>query len=263
MTPLLSVEEIHTQYGQNRVHNGVSIEVAAGEVVAILGPNGAGKTTLMSAVAGTLRVTKGRIRVDGRDVTKASANVVAASGIALAPEGRRVFASQTVRENLELGAYTRKDRSDIATDVEQMYDLFPVLREKERQRAGELSGGQQQMLAIARGLMARPKLLLLDEPSLGLSPKLVQDLQRIIERLRDDLHMSMLLVEQNAGLALGVANRAYLIKNGVIVDSGDIDELRDSDRLGELYLGVHGGAGPAADAIAEASNEHPTMKEPS
>ncbi|MCY3887487.1 MAG: ABC transporter ATP-binding protein [Chloroflexi bacterium] len=233
---MLEVRDLHTAYGRTRVHRGVSITIEKGEIVAVLGPNGSGKTTLLGAIAGLLAVSDGRIIFSGDDVTGWTADRVTKAGVSLVPEGRRIFPGMTVRDNLALGAYTRSTQSDVDEDLERMLDYFPILRERLGAQGTDLSGGQQQMLAIARGLMARPTLILLDEPSLGLSPVLVQEIEGIIRGLRDEFGASVLLVEQNAGLALGVAERGYLMQTGAIAAEGSLEEMRNSGVMQELYL---------------------------
>ena len=233
---LLEVRDLHTAYGRTRVHRGVSMTIEKGEIVAVLGPNGAGKTTLLGAIAGLLAISDGRIIFNGDDVSDWPADRVTRAGVSLVPEGRRIFPGMTVRDNLALGAYTRSIQSEVDEDLERMLDYFPVLRERLGAQGTDLSGGQQQMLAIARGLMARPTLILLDEPSLGLSPVLVQEIEGIIGGLRDEFGASVLLVEQNAGLALGVAERGYLMQTGAIAAEGSLEEMRDSGVMQELYL---------------------------
>lgn len=234
---LLAVSDIHTSYGQIRVNRGVSAVVDEGEIVAVLGPNGAGKSTLLRAISGLLRPTSGTIRLAGEDLVGKPADEIANRGIVMVPEGRRIFAALTVQENLRLGAYSRRDRDEIEKDVERMEAYFPVLAQKRTAKGGELSGGQQQMLAIARGLMARPRVLLLDEPSLGLSPLLVKEVRDVVLDIRGRFGAAVLLVEQNAGLAFAVAQRGYLMTNGQIVADGTIAELRDAEMVQELYLG--------------------------
>ena len=241
----LEVEHLRTAYGAVVVSRDVSLAVDQQEIVTILGPNGAGKSTLLRAIAGLLRPKKGTIRWKGNDVTGMPADRMAGMGVVMVPEGRRVFADLTVQENLRLGAYCRKDRAAVEGDIRLMETYFQVLAAKRSARAGELSGGQQQMLAIARGLMARPRILLLDEPSLGLSPLLVKDVRSVILDVRDKFSASVLLVEQNAGLALAVAERGYLLQHGEIVASGPIAELRDDRLMHELYLGQARSAKPA------------------
>jgi branched-chain amino acid transport system ATP-binding protein len=235
---LLEVTDIHTAYGQIVVNRGVSLTVDEGEIVTVLGPNGAGKSTLLRAISGLLKPTKGAIRFQNKDMTRLPTEEFAKRGIVLVPEGRRVFSGLTVRENLQLGAYARRDRKAVQLDLERMEAYFPVLAERRDARAGQLSGGQQQMLAIARGLMASPRILLLDEPSLGLSPLLVAEIRNVILDVCGQFGAAVLLVEQNAGLALAVGVRGYLINHGRIAVSGSINELRDAGLVRELYLGA-------------------------
>ena len=243
---LLAVDDLHTAYGPIRVNRGVSLTVGEGEIVTILGPNGAGKSTLLKAVSGLLRPTGGTIRLDGEDIAGRPADIVANRGIVMVPEARRIFAPLTVQENLRLGGYARRDRDEVEADIARMEAYFPILAQKRQAKGRELSGGQQQMLAIARGLMARPRLLLLDEPSLGLSPLLVKEVRRVIHDVRDRFGAAVLLVEQNAGLALAVAQRGYLMHNGSIAASGTIEELKDAHLVQELYLGRGAAAAPTA-----------------
>jgi branched-chain amino acid transport system ATP-binding protein len=234
---LLAVSELITGYGPTIVNRSVSLTLAEGEIVTILGPNGAGKSTLLKAIAGLIKPRAGSIAFDGADVTGLAADVMARRGVVLVPEGRKIFVDMTVEENLRLGAYARRDEAAVEADFETMLAFFPILSTKRRDRGGSLSGGQQQMLAIARGLMTRPRVLLLDEPSLGLSPLLVKEIKAIILGIGERFGASVLLVEQNAGLALAVASRGYLMQNGRIVVSGPIAELRDMSLMRELYLG--------------------------
>jgi branched-chain amino acid transport system ATP-binding protein len=234
---LLSLDKVNTAYGSVIVNRDVSLTVGPGEIVTILGPNGAGKSTLLRAISGLLKPRGGTIRFADRDVTGLAADRAVGLGIVMVPEGRRVFADMTVRENLRLGAYGRRDRENVESDVKLMESYFEILAQKRNAKGGELSGGQQQMLAIARGLMARPKILLLDEPSLGLSPKLVKDVRAVIMDVKNTFSSAVLLVEQNAGLALSVAERGYLLHNGRVVASGPIAELRDDTLMRDLYLG--------------------------
>ena len=234
---LLEVESLDTAYGAIAVNREVSLGVAEGDIATILGPNGAGKSTLLRAICGLLKPKRGRIIVSGRDMTGAAPDVLAKAGIVMVPEGRRIFADLTVKENLRLGGYCREDRNAIEADIGRMESTFPILGEKQRQKGGSLSGGQQQMLAIARGLMARPRLLLLDEPSLGLSPLMVRELQSIIVNARKNFGAAVLLVEQNASLALAVAERGYLMQSGRIVAAAPIADLKDTRLMRELYLG--------------------------
>ena len=235
---LLQISGLHTAYGRTRVHRGIELHLEEGEIVVILGPNGAGKSTLLSAIAGLIKPTDGSIEYQGRDIAGWSADRAAAVGINLVPEGRRIFSGMTVRDNLDLGAYVQTDRATIAQDFDRVLDYFPILRDRLDAQGSDLSGGQQQMLAIARGLMARPTLILLDEPSLGLSPVLVRDLEAIILGLREQFGASVLLVEQNASLALAVAKRGYLMQTGTIAAEGLLEEMRDTGVMRELYLGT-------------------------
>lgn len=242
---LLQVENLWTAYGSVIVNRDVSLTVDRNEIVTILGPNGAGKSTLLRSISGLLRPKGGAIRWDSRDITGTPADRVVGFGIIMVPEGRKIFADMTVLENLRLGAYARKDRDAIEDDIKRMESYFEILATRRNAKGGELSGGQQQMLAIARGLMGRPRLLLLDEPSLGLSPRLVKELLAVILDVRKAFDSAVLLVEQNAGLALTVAERGYLLQNGQVVTSGPIATLRDDRLMRELYLG-EGKARPQA-----------------
>ncbi|WP_158814078.1 ABC transporter ATP-binding protein [Methylocapsa sp. S129] len=234
---LLEVANVDTAYGAVAVNRDVSLSVAEGEIATILGPNGAGKSTLMRAICGLLKPKRGRIMLDGHDVTGLPPDRLAKLGVVMVPEGRRIFADLTVRENLRLGAYSREDQGEVEADIGRMESYFSILADKRSAKGGELSGGQQQMLAIARGLMARPRLLLLDEPSLGLSPLMVREVQSVIIDVRKNFGAAVLLVEQNAGLALSVAARGYLMQSGKIVLASAIADLRDSTLMRELYLG--------------------------
>lgn len=234
---LLEARHLHIGYGDAPAVWDVSFEVDAGEIVSIIGPNGAGKTTLINAVAGLLRCRQGELRFDGADMTRVRAHGYCGHGIALVPEGRRLFTKMTVEENLELGCYLPAARAVRAESLERVYSLFPILRDKRRQPAGELSGGQQQMVAIGRALMARPRIVLFDEPSLGLAPTIVDDMFDIIERVRDD-GAAVLLVEQNVLKALSIADRAYVLEQGRIVTTGHPDDLLKQPHIREAYLGV-------------------------
>ena len=242
---LLQVSGVTTGYGPTTVNRNVSLTLGQGEIATILGPNGAGKTTLLRTIAGLVKPRGGTVTFDGRDMTGQPPDVMAKSGVVLVPEGRRIFADMTVEENLRLGAYTRRDQAAVDADVTLMEGFFPILAAKRRDKGGSLSGGQQQMLAIARGLMARPRVLLLDEPSLGLSPLMVKEIKAIILAIGERFGASILLVEQNAGLALGVATHGYLMQQGRVVASGPIAELKNADLMRDLYLG---GAPAAASA---------------
>lgn len=232
---VLSVRNLETFYGAIMALRGVSIDVSEGEIVTILGANGAGKSTLMKTVAGLMDPEKGSIELFGQSIAGLDPDRVVRAGIALVPEGREVFPYLTVEENLMLGAFTRRDNP--ASDLEMVYTYFPILKERRKQAAGYLSGGQQQMLAIGRGLMARPKLMMLDEPSLGLSPLLTQEIFGIISRLNSEQNVTMLLVEQNAHIALATAHTGYVLEMGRIVMAGPTEKLRASDDIQEFYLG--------------------------
>jgi branched-chain amino acid transport system ATP-binding protein len=232
---LLEVEGLRAGYGPVEVLHGIDLTVKRGEVVVVLGANGAGKTTTMRAVCGTIP-RRGAIRFEGHDIHRASADGIVRCGLAQVPQGRGTFVDLSVEDNLRVGAYTRRD-TDVAADLERWYDTFPRLRERRTQRAGSLSGGEQQMLAIARALMSRPKLLLCDEPSLGLAPIIVQELFGILKSLNAEQGLAVLLVEQNANLAMEIAHRAYLLETGRIVASGDADAIRGDDAIRKAYLG--------------------------
>jgi branched-chain amino acid transport system ATP-binding protein len=236
VTALLSIEQLRGGYGRVEVLRGVDLQVGAGEIVALLGSNGAGKSTLNNTVCGLFPAWSGRVRFDGADLTGAHYRDVVRAGLIQVPEGRRVFPNLSVRENLELGSYAR-GRERRGANLERVYRVFPRLRERAAQRAGTLSGGEQQMLAIGRGLMAEPKLLILDEPSLGLAPLLVEELFALIKRLHDD-GLAVLLVEQNVGQSLDIADRACVLENGALRFAGTPAELLASDELRRAYLGL-------------------------
>ncbi len=234
---LLSVQDLSSHYGRIQALRGVTIEVRQGQLVALVGANGAGKTTLLRAISGVQKISGGAINFAGQDITHARPDHRVRLGICQVPEGRQVFGPLTVEDNLRLGAYTRKDADAIADDMEQMYAMFPILKQKFRQAAGTLSGGQQQMLAMARALMGRPKLLLLDEPSMGLAPLLIQEIFNAIINLREQ-GKTVFLVEQNAQQALSIADRAYVIETGQTVISGTGPELLDNEQVKSAYLGI-------------------------
>ncbi len=243
---LLRVENLSTAYGPIAVNRQVSLSVDEREIVTILGPNGAGKSTLLRALAGLKRPSGGAVTLAGADVTGLPADQVARAGMVLVPEGRRIFPAITVRDNLRLGGYVAHDARRVDADILVMESLFPVLAQKRHAKGADLSGGQQQMLAIARGLMARPRILLLDEPSLGLAPIMVRDVRSLIRSVRERFGTAILLVEQNAALALAVADRGYIMQTGQIVASGAIEDLRDLQLVRDAYLGDMAGAAPAA-----------------
>ncbi len=230
---MLEVSDICVNYGASRVLDGVSLTVSAGECVALLGSNGAGKTTTLKTISGLLKPTSGRITFNGVDISRMPAYQVVSAGIVQVPEGRRIFPDLLVRENLLVGAYSQSTAS--AADLDLIYELFPILEERGRQKGGNLSGGEQQMLAFGRALMARPKLLMLDEPSLGLSPRMVEDLYEAIRKIKATV--TVLLVEQSVHLALDVADRAYVLREGRIVGQGTSQELSGGDLLRTAYLG--------------------------
>jgi branched-chain amino acid transport system ATP-binding protein len=234
---LLEARNLHIGYGDASAVWDVSLDVGAGEIVSVIGPNGAGKTTLINAIAGLLRCRSGDLSFDGHDMNGVKAHDYCGHGIALVPEGRRLFVKMSVEENLELGCYLRRARAERGPSLERIYSLFPILRDKRRQPAGELSGGQQQMVAIGRALMACPRIVLFDEPSLGLAPTIVDDMFDIIARVRAD-GAAVLLVEQNVLKALEVADRAYVLEQGRIVAQGLPEELMKQSRIREAYLGI-------------------------
>ena len=232
---LLSLNDVRAGYGPLEVLHGVSLDVEAGEIVVILGANGAGKTTTMRAVSGMI-ARQGRVAFEGADISNTSAEKIVRLGVAQVPQGRGTFAELTVEDNLRSGAYVRRDAID--DDIARWYEVFPRLAERRSQRAGSLSGGEQQMLAIARALMSRPKLLLCDEPSLGLAPLITQELFEVLKRLNTEEGLSILLVEQNANLALKVAHRVYLLETGNVVASGTAAEIAADDSIRKAYLGA-------------------------
>jgi len=234
---MLAIEGLKVRYGAVEALKGISLRVGQGEVVTLIGGNGAGKSTLMRAIGGLVKVAGGSIRFEDRDITGIRGHECVRLGIGHSPEGRMVFGDQSVRDNLVLGAYARRDEDGIAADIERYFGIFPRLAERQDQLAGTLSGGEQQMLAIARALMARPKLLLLDEPSLGLAPLIVREVFSVIRRLRQD-GMTILLVEQMANQALAVADRAYVIETGTITLEGTGAELLRDERVRSAYLGA-------------------------
>ena len=233
---LLEAKRMDAYYGPVQVLYGIDIEVISGGITTLLGANGAGKTTTLRSLTG-MTDTKGEIRFDGRSIAGRATEDIVRLGIAHVPQGRGTFVRETVEENLQIGAMTRRGGAEIAADVERVYGYFPRLKERRRQQAGTLSGGEQQMLAVGRGLMLRPKLMLLDEPSFGLAPLLVQELFGILRMLNRDEGVSMLIVEQNAALALDLADHAYLIETGKLVMSGPSRELRDNETIRRSYLG--------------------------
>ena len=233
---LLEVANLFAGYSAENVLRGVSFSVERGGITAILGANGAGKTTLLRAISGMLR-RRGSIRFDDQPIERSATEDIARLGVAHVPDGRGTFLDLTTEENLRIGAYTRKDRRAVAQDLERMFTYFPRLKDRRRQQAGTLSGGEQQMLAVSRALMLRPRLLLLDEPSFGLAPMVVQDIFRIMRGINADEGVSVLLIEQNAALALELADRAYVLETGQVVLAGSAAEVRSNESVRRAYLG--------------------------
>ena len=239
MTAALSIENIEVVYNHSvQALRGMSIEVPEGKIVALLGSNGAGKTTILKTISGIIDPRKGSITFKGADITAKDPAFVVQQGLMHVPEGREVFPLLSVHDNLMMGAYTRKDRDGVARDLEAVFRYFPILKERERQDAGLLSGGQQQMLAISRALMAAPDLILLDEPSLGLSPKLTKEIFEIVVRINRERGTTLLLVEQNANMALNAADYGYVLENGRIVMEDTCERLREKEDIKEFYLGM-------------------------
>lgn len=234
---MLEVENVHTYYGHIHALKGVSLTVEEGEVVTLIGANGAGKTTTLNTISGLLQPRTGQVRLTGEDLSAYKPHEIVAKGVVQVPEGRRVFGRLTVKENLEMGAFVRTNKAQIAEDLERVFALFPRLKERERQVAGTLSGGEQQMLATARGLMASPRVLLLDEPSMGLAPVLVDSIFDTIQQLHA-IGTTILLVEQNARMALQVADRGYVLQSGEVVLSDSAESLRANEMVRKAYLGI-------------------------
>ncbi|MCB0217247.1 MAG: ABC transporter ATP-binding protein [Caldilineae bacterium] len=235
---LLEVDNVHSYYGNIHALKGVTVSVEAGEVVTLIGANGAGKSTTLKTISGLIRPREGAVRLEGDDLSSVPAHAIVARGLVQVPEGRGILGRLSVQENLEVGAFTRNDKPGIAEDLEMVYTTFPRLRERRRQAGGTLSGGEQQMLAIGRGLMARPRVLLLDEPSMGLAPILVEEIFAIIQRLNRDQATTILLVEQNAKAALEVAHRGYVLETGSIHLQGPARQLLHDPRVMQAYLGA-------------------------
>jgi branched-chain amino acid transport system ATP-binding protein len=236
MARLLEVKGLHAQYGATEVLHGIDFGVDEGGITTILGANGAGKTTTLRAVCGMVR-TRGEVTLDGQRIDGKATESIVRMGVAHVPDGRGTFVNLSVEENLRLGAYSRKDKTSVAGDLERMFGYFPLLKERRKQQAGTLSGGQQQMLAVSRALMLRPRLLLLDEPSFGLAPLVVQELFEIFRTINAKEGVSMLLVEQNASLALRLAREAYLLETGRVVISGSAESIRNDESVRRSYLG--------------------------
>ena len=231
---MLKVENLKVNFGGIEAVKGISFEVNEGEIVTLIGSNGAGKSTTLRAISGLVKSSEGRIIFEGEDITKIGSSEIVGRGITLCPEGRRIFPDMTVLENIKIGAYLRND--DLTNDIEKCHRLFPILKERENQLAGTLSGGEQQMLAVARSLMSRPKIMMLDEPSLGLAPLVVKDIFKILKEINDE-GVTILLIEQNANMALRLADKAYVLETGTIAMEGSGKELLDNPKIKEAYLG--------------------------
>jgi branched-chain amino acid transport system ATP-binding protein len=233
---MLELDDVHTYYGNIEALKGVSLEVEEGEIVTLIGSNGAGKSTTLRSISGLTPPRVGSIKFKGKDIGETPPQEIVRLGISLSPEGRKIFPRMSVRENLDLGAYLRRD-ADVQSDLDRVFDLFPRLKEREKQKAGTMSGGEQQMLAMGRALMARPQVLLLDEPSMGLAPVLVERIYETVEEINKQ-GTTILLVEQNANFALGVSNRAYVLEVGTITLSDDSEKLRENPEVQRAYLGA-------------------------
>lgn len=233
---MLSINDLHVSYGGIKALQGVSIEVPDGKIVTLIGANGAGKSTLLRTISGLVKAESGSIKFFDKEITSLNINKICGEGISLVPEGRHVFADLTVAENLKIGAYLRNDKAEIEKDMNWVYELFPRLKERNWQFAGTLSGGEQQMLAVGRALMSRPKLIMMDEPSLGLAPIIVQQIFSIITEINKQ-GMTILLIEQNANMALKVCDNAYVLETGVVMMHGSGEELLSNEKVKEAYLG--------------------------
>jgi branched-chain amino acid transport system ATP-binding protein len=236
MAVILKVKDLAVHYGAIQALRGISFEVEEGEIITLIGSNGAGKSTTLNGLSNVIKKTGGSVEFRGKDITSLTPDKIVAEGLVQVPEGRRIFANLSVRDNLDMGAYSRNDRAGIKADLEMVYGIFPRLKERSRQVAGTLSGGEQQMLAMGRGLMARPRLLLLDEPSMGLAPILVDEIFGVIKKI-NEAGATILLVEQNAYKALGIAARAYILETGNVVKSGPASDLMKDDSVKAAYLG--------------------------
>lgn len=233
---MLKLEGVHTYYNRIEALKGVSLKIERGEIVCLIGANGAGKSTTLMTISGIHKNNRGKIEFEGKNITNSPPQKRVGAGISQVPEGRRIFPELTVLENLQIGAYLRKDKAQISDDLERSFELFPVLKDRRHQRGGTLSGGEQQMLAIARGLMSQPKLLLLDEPSLGLAPMMVEKIFSIIEQINQN-GTTIFIVEQNAHMALSISNRGYVMETGNITIEGDAKSLLTDERVRKAYLG--------------------------
>lgn len=234
---MLKVTDLKVHYGAIQALRGISFDVNEGEIITLIGSNGAGKTTTLHSISNIIKKTSGNVEFEGNDITSTSPDLIVKTGLIQVPEGRRVFANMTVKENLEMGAFTRKNKVEIKKDLEKVYELFPRLKERIKQLSGTLSGGEQQMLAMGRALMSNPKLLLLDEPSMGLAPILVDEIFSIIQEINKS-GTTILLVEQNAFKALSIADRAYILETGAIIKSGKASDLAKDDAVKAAYLGT-------------------------
>ena len=234
---MLKIDNINVSYGQIRALQNVSLEVNENEIVALIGNNGAGKSTTQKSIVGLVCVNSGSITFQGKELTQMKTNKIVKEGGCLVPEGRRIFSTMTVRENLEMGAYLSKDKARFAENEARIYDMFPILKERYKQQGGTLSGGQQQMLAIGRGLMSNPKILLLDEPSLGLSPMNVEVVAKTVVKIKEE-GIPVLLVEQNAMMSLGICDRAYVLETGSIITQGTGKEMLENEEVKKAYLGL-------------------------
>ena len=235
---MLNIENIDVFYGDVQVIKNISLNVKEGELVAVIGANGAGKTTMIKTISGILKPRSGTINFKGKTISEMDANRIVKQGVVQVPEGRLLFPEMSVRENLEMGAYIVNEKQVVATQLESVYEMFPILQERQKQQAGTLSGGEQQMLAIGRALLSSPKLIMLDEPSLGLSPKLVQSIFEMVVRINKELGMTVLLVEQNVQLSCKISDRAFVIENGEVVLQGTGAEMLENDHVRRAYLGI-------------------------
>ncbi len=235
---MLKVNNIHTFYGNIEALKGISLEVAKGEIITLIGANGAGKSTTLMSISGVQVPREGSIELEGEDITRAAPHQIVSMGLSQVPEGRRIFPQLTVVENLAMGAYLRPGKEQIKQDMEYVFSLFPILKSRRNQSGGTLSGGEQQMLAISRALMARPRILLLDEPSLGLAPLIVQQIFDIITRINEEQGVTIFLVEQNANMALKIAHRGYVLQNGQIVKTNSAAALLEDEEVKHAYLGI-------------------------
>lgn len=233
---MLTLDNIQTYYGNIHALKGISLDVKHGEIVTIIGANGAGKTTVLKTICGLVTPSSGKVMFENNDITGKAVSDIVEAGIAMVPEGRRIFPRMTILENLQLGAYLNKDRKAVKNDLEKVFNIFPILKDRIKQIAGTLSGGEQQMLAIGRALMSRPKLMLLDEPSMGLAPKIVEEIFELILKIRDT-GKTVLLIEQNASMALSIADRGYVLETGHIRMTGTGQELLTNDDVKKTYLG--------------------------